>query len=254
MNQLIQKKNKLIDFINAKEGFSSFAFNEKGDLLLLDDKNRNKYKWLNEKEQTNIEYPINFQNIKIINLSANYNVCYAIGQNGNLYKIKNQKYKSIFPPNNNQKFLQCVCGDEYIICLVQNDKGKGILYSKGKNDKYQCGVGPNFNSNEKIKNLTRCKVDDNLDFKYICTCKGFSAAITACGKLYIWGFKLVGNSKSPMLINQNDRVSFLADNVSLNYDYLYVTGRELINGNYNNPHIILITKRINWVILYLIFP
>ena len=80
------KNNKIIDFIDAKEGFSSFAFTEKGDLLLLDDKNRNKYKWLNEKEQTNIEYPINFQNIKIINLSANYNVCYAIGQNGNLYK------------------------------------------------------------------------------------------------------------------------------------------------------------------------
>ena len=80
-------------------------------------------------------------------------------------------------PENNKKFLQCTCGEGYVICLVENDKGKGVLYAKGENYDYQCGVK---DDNDNIQQFTQCEIDENLDFKFICTYQGFSAALTSC--------------------------------------------------------------------------
>ena len=129
--------------------------------------------------------------------------------------------------------MLCVCGDEYLICLIQNNEGKGNIYAKGINNNYQCGL-----NGENISSLTKIEMDDNLDFKSINTYKGISAAITSCGKLFVWGLISIKNKKSflmktPILVNKNeDNNSILIDSISLKYDYIYILGRKIENGNY----------------------
>ena len=77
---------------------------DKGDIFLLEEQ-REKYKWLNSKEKERINFPIYIQNLKVINICANYNGCYAIGDNGNLYKNYCQNFKKISLPENIKKFL-----------------------------------------------------------------------------------------------------------------------------------------------------
>ena len=218
---------KIIDIFDGTS--SSFSRAEKGDIFLVDE-NRTRYKWLTEKEMANISCPISITSVKIINISANYNECYAIGNNGLLYENKGHNFKKIPLPKDTKKFLQCACGNGYVICLVQNNEGKGNIYAKGINDNYQCGPNNLYYSNSFI--LTKCQIKEDLDFKYICTYNGFSAAITSCGKLYVWGLhKLL--IKRPLLINNNEKgSSILIDKISLNYDHMYLIGRILENGNY----------------------
>ena len=228
--------NKLINFIDGNENCSSFVRTEKGEIYIIDI-DRNKYKWLDEKEKISIQFPIYIPNVKIMNISANYDSCYAIGENGNLYENKGNNFKKILPPENTMKFLQCACGDGYVICLIKNNEGKGIIYAKGNNINQQCGID---NANSKdiyIDSLTKLEIKGNNDFKYISTSKGFSAAITSCGKLYIWGEKLRNNNKlnlikTPFLINENKENSIIIDKIFLNHGILYCIGRILEDGNY----------------------
>ena len=131
--------------------------------------------------------------------------------------------------------MQCSCGDGYLICLVQTSEGKGIIYAKGNNNEYQCGIDKRINDN--IQSLTKIEINDNLDFKYVCTYKGFSAAITSCGKLFVWGLKYKKDNKpllikTPILINKNEYNSIIIDEINFNQDYIYIIGRKLDN-NYN---------------------
>ena len=231
------KNNKIIDFIDYGEKCSSFAYTESGQIYLLDG-NRARYKWLKEKEKTNIAQPLFIPDVQIINISANYNECYAIGKNGKLYYNNTGKnFKKIDIPENTNKFLQCACGNGYIICLVQNINGKGVVYVQGFNDEYQCGLDNHEKSQKKISELTKCKIDDHLDFKFVCTHKGFSAALTSCGKLFVWGVRYTSHKKKfsidkPYLINQNKNEYIIIDKISLNHDYLYAFGRKLEDGHY----------------------
>ena len=194
------KDNKIIDFIDYGEKCSSFAYTKSGQLYLLD-ANRARYKWLKENEKTNIAQPLYIPDTEIINISASYNECYAIGKNGKLYYNNTGKnFKKIDIPENTDKFLQVACGNGYVICLVQNFNGKGVLYAQGYNDDFQCGIN-NEEQPEKINELTKINIDDNLDFKFICTHKGFSAALTSCGKLFVWGMKYTPQKKRFILMN-----------------------------------------------------
>ena len=95
-------------------------------------------------------------NIKIINISANNNEYYAIGNDGNLYENKNNKVICIKPPENTKKFLQCTCGNGYVICLLENNNKKGIIYSKGiENMNFDFNVFY-YNNN---KNLIKYEID-----------------------------------------------------------------------------------------------
>ena len=231
---IINNKYKIIDFIDGSENYSSFARTKDEKMLILE-KNRNRYKWLSEKEKSDIEFPILIQKTKIKFISANDEYCYIIGKNGNLYQKQGEKLKII---EDSLKFLQCACGNGYVICLVKNSKGKGVIYSKGKNDEYQCGIDMDDYQNEMddILQFTKCEIDENLDFKYICTYKGFSAALTSCGLLYVWGLKIKSDNtpvyiKSPLLINKRVN-SIIVDKISLNNYILYAIGRKLENGNF----------------------
>ena len=99
--------------------------------------------------------------------------------------------KKIFPPENTEKFLQCALGDKYLICLLKDNEGKGVIYVMGRNDEYQCGMNEEKNSFKlNIESLTKLDIDDKLDFKYICTFKGFTAAVLLSGAL--WATYLLG--------------------------------------------------------------
>ena len=228
--------NKIIDFIDGIEECSSFAHRKDGEIFLLDE-DKYKYKWLNDKEKHGyINYPIFINNVKIDHISASYYECYAIGKNGNLYEKNGANFIRIYPPQNTRRFLQCACGVYYVITLVENGEGKGEIYAKGLNNEYQCGIITFFEEYQ-LYYFSKCKIDDNLDFKYICTYKGFSSALTSCGKLYVWGIKTRFNNerlliKTPILINENKVNPIIIDKISFNHNYLYAIGRKLENGNY----------------------
>ena len=225
------KDNKIIGFIEPTETGSSYAYRENYDLLIIDD-NKSKYNWLNNEEKQKIEYPIFLENIEIMNISYNYNVCHLVDVDGNLYRYTGKKFIKKELPKNTKRYLLTATGEKYLICLVENDEGKGVIYTGGINNKYQCGI--NNISNGDIKEFTKCEIDDNLDFKYICTYKGFSAALSSCGKLFIWGskFKTYNKKLLPTLINEDKENPIIIDKIWLNYDNLYAIGRKLKDGKY----------------------
>ena len=104
-------KNKLIKFNEGENNNSSFIYGENGDIFLIDE-NIYKYKWLQIKDKNINKYQISIPNIKIISISSNYNECYVVGSDGNLYENKGNTFNKIIPPENNKKFLQCSCGDD----------------------------------------------------------------------------------------------------------------------------------------------
>ena len=229
------KDNKIIDFIDGAENYSSFAFREDEKVFILD-KNKKKYKWLNDEEKSSITYPIFIPSVEIKYISANSKDCYAIGKNGKLYEKKGPNFKKLNLPENSLKFLQCTCGNGYVICLVQNNRGKGVIYAKGINNEFQCGIN-NLSEGDHISKLTKCEIDEDLDFKYISTYKGFSAALTTCGLLYVWGkkFFIDGTTvcvSSPWSVNKDKANSIKIDEISLNNEFLYAIGRKLENGNF----------------------
>ena len=219
--------NNIIDYIEGNNNFSTFLYMKNGDIKILDDNNIEKYTWLKSGAI------INIPNVQIKNVSANYNECYVIGKDGYLYENKGQGFIKVDLPENTTKFLNCACGEGYVICIIQNNEGKGVLYAKGKNNNNQCGIKNSEISKElDVQTLKKCEVNENLDFKYIITCKGFSAALTSKGKLYVWGIRedrlnpfsnlLI---KKPTLINKDDKI--IIDKISLNNKDLYAIGRKL---------------------------
>ena len=228
------KDDKLVRFINGVNNYSSFATSENESIYLLD-KNRSKYKWINNTIKNNFNYPISIQGVKIVNICANYNSCYMIGEDGNLYEKNKIRIKKHLPPENTKKFLNCVCELESIICIAQNKEGKGILF-KGINSTYHLGlIGNNYNL---ISKFTKINIDDNLDFKQICTFQGDAAALTSCGKLYIWGSSFrtnygITSNKIYHLVNKNElNNEIIIDKIFLNNECLYAIGRQLNNENY----------------------
>ena len=139
---------------------------------------------------------IKFDNI-IDYLYADYKNCYIIDINGSLYGIGDNTYHQISEekniyiniwteiplPKNCTSFIKCICGKDYLLCLIKENNGQYKIYSKGNNDKFQCGIS----NNKLIKNLTKCEFRDNIEIKDIFAEEYFSSAITTDGKLYIWG-------------------------------------------------------------------
>ena len=234
LKEINNPNNKIISFIDEIENISSCIYMKDRNIYILDE-NKSKYKWLMNKEKNNLNIPIYSPGLKIVNLSFNYNECYAIGINGNLYENKGKGFILLYQVKEHEQFLQCACGEGYLICLMQNDKKKGNIYVKGINNEYQCGINTNNineEMNENISTLTKIEINDNLDFKYICTYKGFSAALTSCGKLYIWGLMTTKNNKSlliksPLLIKNYIDNNIIIDKIYLNNGYLYAIGRIL---------------------------
>ena len=240
INKKIQALNindkKIIGFINGTGNSSSFAHNDKGDIFLLAEQ-REKYKWLNTKEKERIDFPIFIQNVKIINICANYNECYAIGDNGNLYRNYGQNFKKISLPENTKKFLQCTCGDRYALFLAKDNNNKGVIYTKGNNTNSRLGIveshsNPFLISNNQNQSLIKSQFDENLDFKYISTFNDFSVGLTSDGELYIWGLYKNLLIEEPIFVNNDKNDIIIVDKIYLNYDKLYAIGRKLENGNY----------------------
>ena len=234
MQTINQNDKKLIGFINSTESCSSFAYNDKGDIFLLEEQ-RDKYKWLNSKEKERINFPISIQNIKIINICANYNECYAIGDNGNLYKNYGQSFKKISLPENTKKFLQCSCGDRYALFLAKNNKNKGVIYAKGSNNNNRLGITEYYSNpflRRNDQSLIKSQFAENLDFKYICTFNDFSAGLTSDGKLYVLGLYKNMLIEAPTSVNGEKNDYIIIDKIYLNYNKLYAIGRKLENGNY----------------------
>ena len=244
LKNINSKNNKIIDFIGEISDGPSLLYAENSDIFCLG--NKNNYRWLGDNEKQNIEFPFNLPNIKILSISANYSDCYAIGMNGNLYENKSsnmglrerRQWIKVNLPENNKKFLQCACGDGYLICLVQDNNGKGKIYAKGKNNEFQCGIESssrlsNLLSGNVIPHLTKCQIKENLDFKSVYANKNFSAALTTDGKLYVWGLK-DNNTKGikPTFVNENKDSPILVDKIYLNYGYLFALCRKLEKGNY----------------------
>ena len=147
--------NKHIELFNTKtnpiiklEDYSPFAYEKNGKVLFVAENTKN-YSCINRKKQ-GIIFPIKIPNVKIINISATQFECYAIGDDGNLYEnigINYINFIKIVPPENeiletenNNKFIQCSCGEGYLLCIYKNKNGKSHIYSKGRNDNYQCGI------------------------------------------------------------------------------------------------------------------
>ena len=225
LDSINNKDNKTIGFINGNQNYPSFIHKENGDFFLINENNKN-YKWLNEKIKLNMNSPILIPNVKIVSISANYNECYAVGDNGKLYENIGKDFM-ISQIDDISKFLQCACGEEHIICLVKNNKGKGIVYAKGNNFNEQCGFNYKYNSN--IAKLTKCEINDELDFKFISATNDFSAAISSCGKLCVWGL-YNGIILMPKLVNENHDI--IVDKIFLRKNILYAIGRKLEKGKY----------------------
>ena len=185
LNEINDKENKIINILESALDSYTFLSNQKNEIFCINNRN-------------NIEYPFQikfeeiYPKIKIKCISASNKSIYIIDTNGNLYKndeyfksiSKNDiKWTKISLPNESNKFLQCACGDNHLICLIEDNKGKGKIYTIGENQKYQCGI----NLNKNIDVLTQCSEISHLNFKSVFANQDFSVAITMDNKLYIWG-------------------------------------------------------------------
>ena len=222
--------------------------NEKAFYVL--DENKQKYTWL--------KYVINIEDIipkikfdfSITYLYADYNNCFIISSNGQLFGIGDNTYNQITdeknnniknwtvipPPKNCESFIKCVCGKDYILCLIQQYGGNYKLYAKGNNDKYQCGIS----KNKLITVLTECEFNKDIQIKDIFANEYFSAAITTDSKLYIWGTISINANienlsakkekkiKIPTLVINNDiLIEHMAINPKNKTTQLFVIGKSL---------------------------
>ena len=212
-------------------------------------KNNNlKYNWLSHVLNNNEKIPrIRFRN-KIVYLFANDTNCYIIDINGNLYGIGDNMYHQISEEKNMYikiwtpiplpkdciSFKKCVSGKNYLLCLIQESNGQSQIYSKGNNEKFQCGIS----NNKLIKNLTKCEFKDNIEIKNIFADEYFSAAITTEGKLYIWGEININKNgdnlyskekeiKIPTLVKVKDDIiiEYIAINSKIKNLYLFIIAK-----------------------------
>ena len=263
-NENLFNKLEVNEINNINRNLKTFPFylNKNGEVLFREE-NKSQYIWLNKlinnnNQETPFQMPIKINiKLKIKIISANLKNSYIIDENGNLYGIGDNTYHQIneeninelkqwtnIPlPDNNKKFLNCSNGKDYLLCLIEDNKGKGKIYLKGNNENYQCGI----KDKQLILSFTQpsFKEDLDLDFNLICVDEYFSSAITNKGELYIWGtlnLRTLGyygsNEKTiiniPTLVNKEDDI--VIDNISINskneeYSVLII-GKKLERGIY----------------------
>ena len=134
---------------------------------------------------------------KIKSFYIGYKNSYIINEEGKLYGIGNNEYyqissdenkmiyrtwKNIPLPDNCKKFVDASVGEDFILCLIEDNDGNNKLYARGRNDYNQCGIA---GKEKNIKCLTMCDNAKNLNFKKIYTRNKESAAITIDGDLYM---------------------------------------------------------------------
>ena len=194
------KEDKIIDFATGNCN-TSVILSQKGEIFAIGENENNFLKIPNlEKNRLKFAKKLNLNiNIKVVSMSISVKNCYIIDSSGNLYGIGDNsrsqisedpdeeinEWTKISLPSGCKRFLQSACGERYLICLVEDDKGKGKIYSKGININNECGI--KSSENNYITNLTQCDETYNLNFKSIYTRNNRSAAITKSGELYIWG-------------------------------------------------------------------
>ena len=256
------KENKIIDFATGNSN-TSLLLNQNGEIFAIGS-NQENFLRLN-REKNSIKYPLKLSinlNIKVVSMSISDKNCYIINNLGELYGVGDnsrsqiiedpdeeiERWTKIPLPDGCRRFLQCTNGERYLICLVEDDKGKGRLYSRGYNTHNECGIKGNDKSY--ITKFTQCDETQNLNFKYISTRNNRSAAITMDGELYIWGKKCESNKKKgnddsddddekgesitcPTLVRYNSEYEkVIIDQVAISKTHIIAIGRSLKNGNY----------------------
>ena len=254
INEINTEENKIIDLIEGPKDSPPFLYNDKGEIFSIDENNY-KYMWLEEEERESFIYPLKISSMpsktKIKYISANYNECYAIDYYGNLYQKtiykrqyewQNPYWEPIGLEEDKKNFVECKCGDGYLLCLAKDKNGKCSIYAKGDNNVYQCGINfsEGISSNirgKTIQNLTQCDGTEYLDFQSIYANDSFSAALTTDWKLYIWGLKDKDDYnilpiQKPTLVTSDFNKDLIIEQISLGYNKLFAIGRALENGNY----------------------
>ena len=260
------KNDKIIDFATGNCN-TSVLLNEKNEIFAIGINDDNFLKIPNlEKNKIKLPKKINL-NIKVVSMSISYTNCFIIDNLGNLYGIGNNTRSQIYEdpdeeinewtkiplPQDCRRFLQCANGERYLICLVEDDKGKGRLYARGINVDNECGIKKT--DDRYISNFTQCDETKNLNFKSIYTRNNRSAAITMSGELYIWGKKCSINNNSgtnknnsdydnkeeekeenikcPTLVSYDKKLqNVIIDQVAISNTHILAIGRCLENGNY----------------------
>ena len=275
INQDTFEKDKIID-IATGNCTTSMILTEKGNIYAIGKNEYNFLKLQKYNEKTSIKLPLYIEikkNIKVVSLSIGYKNCFVIDNLGELYGIgdntrgqildnldtKVENWTKIELPEGCKRFLQCANGDRYLLCLVEDYKGKGKIYARGLNKNHECGIK---NDEERyVSQFTKCDETSGLNFKYIYTRNNRSAAITIDGKLYIWGQKIITNyinssnenddndsDKSdkkrknedeaqdipcPTLIQfESNLQNSIIDKVAISNTHILAIGRVLENGNY----------------------
>ena len=267
----ININEKIVDFATGNCN-TSLILTEKEQIYAIGENEENFLKLENfEKNTLKIPRLIHIiDNIKVVSMSISYKNCYVIDSSGNLYGIGDNSRSQVdkdpdeevnqwtlIPlPKDCKRFLQCANGERYLICLVEDEKGKGRLYAKGVNSDNECGIkkSERFYINE----LVQCDETYNLNFKSIYTRNNRSAAITTDGKIYVWGKrcnpnrtngikkkktnyysddeeeeKELENIKCPTLVEHDKKYEkVIFDQVAISNTHVLAIGRALENGNY----------------------
>ena len=185
----LNKKIYTYNYLYKSNYFNEpFCLNNKGDAFYVLNEDRQKYVWLNYVTNIDDKIPKIKTNFQISYLYADYKNCFVIDFNGNLYGLGDNTYNQISQEKNNfikfftkiplpdncKKFIKCVCGVDYILCLIQENEGKYKIYAKGNNEKFQCGI-PGI---KLVTVLTKCKFNEDIEINDIFSNEYFSSAIT----------------------------------------------------------------------------
>lgn len=264
INNKIFEKDKIVDFATGNCN-TSIILAQNGEVYAIGENEENLLKiQISEKNRIKMPLKINIiedMRIKVVSMSISHKNCYLIDNKGELYGIGDntrsqvledpdtevESWTKIPLPEGCQRFLQCANGERYLICLIEDDKGKGKLYARGCNNHNECGLK---SEEHFISNLTPCDETYNLNFKSIYTRNSRSAAITVNGELFIWGKKCYvvdRNNKSnsyydddngecikcPTIMRYDSNLkNVIIDEVAISSTHILAIGRSLENGNY----------------------
>ena len=259
------EKDKIIDFATGNCN-TSMILTQSGEVYAIGENEENLLKiQISEKNRIKIPLKINIiedLKIKVVSMSISHKNCYLIDNKGELYGIGDntrsqvledpdtevEGWTKISLPEGCQRFLQCANGERYLICLIEDDKGKGKLYARGINSHNECGL--KSTEEHYISKLTPCDETYNLNFKSIYTRNSRSAAITVNGELFVWGKKCYvvdRNNKSNSYYDDNNEEcikcptimrydsnlkNVIIDEVAISTTHILAIGRSLENGNY----------------------
>ena len=252
----LNKKIYTYNYLYKSNYFNEpFCLNNKGDAFYVLNEDRQKYVWLNYVTNIDDKIPKIKTNFQISYLYADYKNCFVIDFNGNLYGLGDNTYNQISKEKNNfikfftkiplpdncKTFIKCVCGIDYILCLIQENEGKYKIYAKGNNEKFQCGI-PGI---KLVTVLTKCKFNEDIEINDIFSNEYFSSAITTDYKLYIWGTKYINSNKENFVVKKkiielptlvkadNILVEHMAINQKNIVTQIFLIGKSL-NKNENN--------------------